>query len=137
MLIKGLYENSDYCMMIIFRLLQGLGMPQINNITIINDNHNHGVMMVVLTWGYPRKHSDLFLSQRKSTSDPHIPISYKEIWIPVGGWEIFCSLGDRSCSQNMKHHIAPSNHYITNTPPKFNSSPLKNGGWKTTFLLGR
>ncbi len=23
------------------------------------------------------------------------------------------------------------------TPPKFNSSPLKNGGWKTTFLLGR
>ena len=21
--------------------------------------------------------------------------------------------------------------------PKFNSSPLKNGGWKTTFLLGR
>ena len=23
------------------------------------------------------------------------------------------------------------------TPLKFNSSPLKNGGWKTTFLLGR
>ena len=23
------------------------------------------------------------------------------------------------------------------TPPKFNSSPLKNGGWKATFLLGR
>ena len=23
------------------------------------------------------------------------------------------------------------------TPRKFNSSPLKNGGWKTTFLLGR
>ena len=23
------------------------------------------------------------------------------------------------------------------TPPKFNSSPLKNGGWKTTFLLER
>ncbi len=23
------------------------------------------------------------------------------------------------------------------TAPKFNSSPLKNGGWKTTFLLGR
>ena len=23
------------------------------------------------------------------------------------------------------------------TLPKFNSSPLKNGGWKTTFLLGR
>ncbi len=23
------------------------------------------------------------------------------------------------------------------TPPIFNSSPLKNGGWKTTFLLGR
>ena len=22
-------------------------------------------------------------------------------------------------------------------PPKFNSSPLKNGDWKTTFLLGR
>ena len=22
------------------------------------------------------------------------------------------------------------------TPPKFNSSPLKNGGWNTTFLLG-
>ena len=22
-------------------------------------------------------------------------------------------------------------------PPKFNSSPLKDGGWKTTFLLGR
>ncbi len=22
------------------------------------------------------------------------------------------------------------------TPPKFNCSPLKNGGWKTTFLLG-
>ena len=22
------------------------------------------------------------------------------------------------------------------TPPKFNSSSLKNGGWKTTFLLG-
>ena len=22
------------------------------------------------------------------------------------------------------------------TPPKFNSSPLKNHGWKTTFLLG-
>ena len=22
-------------------------------------------------------------------------------------------------------------------PPKFNSSPLKNGGWKTTFLLGK
>ena len=25
----------------------------------------------------------------------------------------------------------------THTPPKFNSSPLKNDGWKTTFLLGR
>ena len=23
------------------------------------------------------------------------------------------------------------------TPPKFNSSPLQNGGWKTSFLLGR
>ena len=23
------------------------------------------------------------------------------------------------------------------TPRKFNGSPLKNGGWKTTFLLGR
>ena len=22
------------------------------------------------------------------------------------------------------------------TPPKFNSSPLKKGAWKTTFLLG-
>ena len=26
---------------------------------------------------------------------------------------------------------------MQNTPLKFNSSPLKNGGWKTTFLLGR
>ena len=26
---------------------------------------------------------------------------------------------------------------MTHTPRKFNSSPLKNGGWKTTFLLGR
>ena len=25
----------------------------------------------------------------------------------------------------------------TSTLPKFNSSPLKKGGWKTTFLLGR
>ena len=25
----------------------------------------------------------------------------------------------------------------TNTPQKFNSSPLKNGSWKTSFLLGR
>ena len=31
-----------------------------------------------------------------------------------------------------------SNGFVSSdTPPKFNSSPLKNGGWKTTFLLGR
>ena len=27
--------------------------------------------------------------------------------------------------------------FLKVTPPKFNSSPLKNGGWKTTLLLGR
>ena len=30
---------------------------------------------------------------------------------------------------------ARANHQ--SIPPKFNSSPLKNGGWKTTFLLGK
>ena len=33
---------------------------------------------------------------------------------------------------NFKENTKP----IMITPPKFNSSPLKNGGWKTTFLLG-
>ena len=27
--------------------------------------------------------------------------------------------------------------YLSFTPPKFNSSSLENGGWKTTLLLGR
>ena len=27
-------------------------------------------------------------------------------------------------------------HLLYNSPPKFNSSPLKNGDWKTIFLLG-
>ena len=26
--------------------------------------------------------------------------------------------------------------FLVVTPPKFNSSPLKNDGWKITFLLG-
>ena len=37
--------------------------------------------------------------------------------------------------KEMNHRPVPS-FFPENTPPKFNSSPLKNGGWKTTSLLG-
>ena len=29
------------------------------------------------------------------------------------------------------------NTFLIGYPPKFNSLPLKNGGWMTTFLFGR
>ena len=37
--------------------------------------------------------------------------------------------------KEMNHRPVPS-FFPENTPPKFNSSPLKNAGWKTTSLLG-
>ena len=39
--------------------------------------------------------------------------------------------------QNLYHYNRQSLwDILRNTPPKFNSSPLKNDGWKTSFLLG-
>ena len=46
-----------------------------------------------------------------------------------------CVLNPIPLKRNQKNcRILDLNH---DTPPKFNSSPLKDGGWKTTFPLGR
>ena len=36
-----------------------------------------------------------------------------------------------------QNSFQPKTDKWNTSPPKFNSSPLKNDGWKTAFLLGR
>ena len=72
-------------------------------------------------------------------------IQYYNVVFKTQEWVHICQMPHSTKEPNCVKNIATQGMANPNskpelrlhTPPKFNSSPLKNGGWKTTFLLGR
>ncbi len=54
----------------------------------------------------------------------------------LSGWGGSCEMKSFWDVTKLDSNIVSNARIVNDTPPKFNSSPPKNGAWKTRFLLG-